>query len=124
MPHQGPPKWDGTYVDIDPIAGKFFPVVLGQPFVISINDSNDLFFTLYTTEEKLKETTGKILAKLDMPNKYTIGTVRETKDFIDAILEGGIRIMCDPIVVDDNHTKWSEIVKEGDQYKFLDPQRN
>ena len=83
MPHQGPPKWDGTYVDIDPIAGKFFPVVLGQPFVISINDSNDLFFTLYTTEEKLKETTGKILAKLDMPNKYTIGTVRETKDFID-----------------------------------------
>ena len=119
MPHHGPPKWDGTYVDIDPIAGKFFPVVLGQPFVISINDSNDLFFTLYTTEEKLKETTGKVLIKLGMPSEYTIGRVRKTKDFIDAILEGGIRIMCDPIVVDDNHTKWSEIVKEGDQYKFL-----
>lgn len=118
MPHEGPPRWNGKYVDLGPIVGKVFPVVLGQPFVITIDGSDDLFFTIYSNEEKLKETTEKILHKLGMPNEYGIGRIREN-EFIDAILEYKIRLMCDPVVVDDNHTKWSEIIKEGDQYKFL-----
>jgi hypothetical protein len=27
--------------------------------------------------------------------------------------------MHDPIVIDDNHTKWGEIIRDGDEYKFL-----
>jgi len=117
--HSGPPRWDGKYVKVGPIAGKVFPVVQGQPFVICIDDSNDLFFTIFSDEEKLKETTEKIIAKLGMPNEYGIGRIHQN-EFIDAILDSGIRIMCDPVVVDENHTKWSEIIHDGDEYKFVE----
>lgn len=116
--HTGPPTWDGKYVTVGPIAGKVFPVVLGQPFVICIDGSNDLFFMIFSNEEKLKETTEKIIAKLGMPNEYGVGRIRE-KEFIDAILDYGIRIMHDPVVIDDNHTKWGEIIRDGDEYKFI-----
>ena len=124
MPWQGKPKWDGEYKKFGPVVGKMFPTVKGEPFVIAIEGSNDMFFTLFSTEEKLKDTTGKFLKKLGLPeDAYTVGRVLQ-EDFVNALKGYGIRIMCDPVVIDDHHTKWVEIVQEGDVWKYVDAENN
>jgi len=124
MPHEGKPKWDGNYGKFGPVVGKIFPTVAGEPFVIAIEGSNDMFFTLFSTEDKLKDTTGKFLKKLGMPeDAYTIGRVLQ-EDFVDALKGYGIRIMCDPVVIDDHHTKWVEVVKKDDMWQYVDAESN
>ena len=130
MPWEGKPKWSGEYAKFGDVVGKLFPVVMNEPFLIAIEGCNDLFFMLFSTEEKLKETVEKFLAKLGQPDlPYSTGRVLQT-DMIDYLLELGrnspvkTRLMCDPVVIDDHHTKWIEIVKEGDVYKYVDSELN
>jgi len=120
MPWEGKPKWSGEYASFGPVEGKLFPTVLGEPFVIAIEGSNDMFFMLFSSEEKLRDTTNKFLKKLGMAeDSFTIGQVLND-DFIDALIGYKIRFMCDPVVVDDHHTKWVEIVRQGDIYKYVE----
>lgn len=120
MPWNGKPTWDGSYGNFGDVVGKLFPVVENQPFLIAIEGSNDLFFMLFSTQEKLDETLKKFLKKLNVPeNSYTTGRVLQT-DLIDALIEMKVRLMCDPVVIDDHHTKWFEIVRQGDIYKYVE----
>lgn len=126
MPWQGKPKWSGEYASFGPVDGKLFPVVNGEPFLIAIEGSNDLFFMLFSTEEKLHATTEKFIAKLTaggLPIPYDIGIVKDT-EMVDALIEMKVRMMCDPVVIDDHHTNWTEIVRQGDIYKYADPENN
>lgn len=124
MPWDGKPKWDGKYVEFGPIEGKLFPVIMGNiPFIIQIEGSNDYFFMIFSTEEKLRDTVDKFTLKLGNKTAYSVGKIK-TKKLVDLLIDEGIRIMCDPIVVDDNHTKWCELVRHGDVFKYVDPEVN
>ena len=119
MPWNGRPRWNGKYVkDFGEITEKIFPVLNGQPFVVSIEGTEDLFFMLFSDEEKLKETTLSMMTKLGLSGQLTHNVFKETS-FIDEILDMKIRIMCDPVIVDDHHTKWFELLHQDDMYKYI-----
>ena len=107
MPWSGEPK------------GKLFPVVNGQPFVLAIECSNYMFFMLFSTEEKLKDTTLKMMmTKLGLTGEVGYDEIKD-ENFVDEMMNLKIRMMCDPVVIDDHHTKWTEIVRQGDVYKYV-----
>lgn len=120
MPWQGEPQPNGDppAEGFKEVIGKLFPVVGAEPFVIAIEGSNDLYFMLFSDEEKLKATTEYFLKKLGMEVPYGHGRVT-SEEFIDAMIEMKIRIMCDPHVVDDHHTKWTELARQGDLGKYF-----
>lgn len=123
MPWEGKPLWDGEYVECRPIEGKMFPAVLGSPMIIQIEGCPDFFVMVFSTLEKLQATTDHFLKKLGMPVPYAIGKI-ESEEFLEYMMELKLRVMFDPIVIDDHHTKWGEIVKEQDRYKYVDPRAN
>ncbi len=43
---------------------------------------------------------------------------------LDIVRDKGIRLMIDPVVVNDHHTKWKEQVQEGDEWKYQDFESN
>jgi len=104
--------------------GKLFPVLGAEPFVIAIEGSEDMFFMLFSDEEKLRDTSTKFLKKLGAPeNLLSVGRVT-SEEFVQSMIGMGIRLMCDPVVIDNHHTKWAEIVRQGDIYKYVDAQNN
>jgi hypothetical protein len=105
-------------MNFGPLTGKLFPVVNSQPFVVQIEGTDDFFFMLFSDEELLKNTTEKMMRKLGMTGRYDIGRVTSEQLF-DAMRDMGIRLMADPQVVDDHHTQWKEIVKEGEEWKYM-----
>lgn len=124
MPWSGKPRLNGEKAEFGEVTGKLFPVVANQPFVIAIEGCEDIFFTLFSTKEKLEETIQKFLKKLDVPtDQLSIGRVLQS-EFVDNMFDLGVRLMCDPVVIDDHHTKWIEIIRKGDEYKYVDAESN
>jgi hypothetical protein len=124
MSWEGKPKWSGEYASFGEVTGKLFPVMGVEPFVIAIEGSDDVFFMLFSDEEKLRETSTKFLKKLgESENLLSVGRVT-SDEFVDSMISMGIRLMCDPVIIDDHHTKWVEIVRQGDVYKYVDAQTN
>jgi len=124
MSWEGKPKWNGEYASFGKVMGKLFPVMGVEPFLIAIEGSDDMFFMLFSDEEKLRETSTKFLKKLGVTeNLLSVGRVT-SDEFVDSMISMGIRLMCDPVVIDDHHTKWVEIVRQGDVYKYVDAETN
>lgn len=120
MPWKGKPQWSGRYAIVGDITGKLFPMMGDQPFVIEIEGSDDMFFMLFSDEKKLRDTSTKFFAKLGASETLlNIGRIKND-EMIEAMIDMGIRLMCDPVVIDEHHTSWLEIVKEGDVYKYVE----
>jgi hypothetical protein len=115
------PTWNGKS-RIVTLEGVLIPWLGLQPQLVQVDDCDDFFLPLFSTEEKLRE----FMVLLDdrmkrIATHYTIKEVTDGFEFLDSIFEHeGVRIMLDPILLDNNRTRWTEVIKRGDEFKFFD----
>ncbi len=120
----GRPRWNGKIADVD-LNECLIPFVQGQPFLVLLEDCDDWFLPIFTSPEMLGAVTMKIMVKTGLVDPATVNEVpfdikqiTDAGDFIDSVREGGVRIMLNPQIINDHHTKWLEVVKAGEEYKF------
>lgn len=124
MPWEGPPKVSSySAPKFGPLVGKLFPIVMGAPFVVLIEGSEQGYFTIFSSLDKLQDCIEKFLRKMGAPIEYTVAVLKN-EDLVNEVMRLGIRIMADPVVIDDHHTQWTEIVREGDLWKYIDSSSN
>ena len=118
----GNPKCIGKIVkpNLDEI---YYPCIdLRSPLVVFLEGCNDNFIPIFSNVEKLKD----YLKEIGLDNcGHLIGRVQKQNLYIlyEEIHKFG-RIMIDPVVINPHHTKWLEIIKKGDVWKYIDPQIN
>jgi len=90
------------------VTGCLSPFRDGQPCFIQMPGNPHFWVAVFTNKDKLEES----CADLGITD-YTIKQVTDGKDFIESIVEGGVRIMLDPYAVrSENKTRWTEIILE------------
>lgn len=119
--HIGPPKWNGVEKDFE-LKGCLFAYdeQLG-PILVLIENCNDFFCPIFSTEEKLRDHMKHIrnmglLQTLKKP--YKIKEINESQKFMESLCKAGVRIMHNPQIISDHHTKWNEIIYDGEQWKI------
>lgn len=79
----------------------------GQPVFFQMPDNPNFWVAVFTTKDKLEES----CADLGITD-YTIKQVTDGKDFVESIVENGVRIMLDPYAIrSENKTRWTEIAQ-------------
>lgn len=113
MKHIGKPKWNGVEKDVD-LQGCLIPCheTLG-PILMQIENCEDFFCPIFSTKEKLQDHMTYINI-----SSYKIKKVDDPKDFFDSLREHNVRVMHDPQVINEHHTKWNEVIYDGEQWKF------
>lgn len=48
----------------------------------------------------------------------------DPNEFLDSLREAGVRIMLNPQVISETHTKWKEVIRNGEQWKYVDAELN
>jgi len=90
------------------VTGCLSPFRNGQPCFIQMPNNPHFWVAVFSTKDKLEES----CADLGITD-YTIKQVTDERDFIESIVEGGVRIMLDPYAVrSENKTRWTEIILE------------
>jgi len=119
------PKWNGKSKTVK-LAGTLLPWLGVQPQLVQVDDCDDFFLPLFSTEEKLRAFMVLLDHRMNRAaTRYTIKEVTDGKDFVDSIFEGGVRVMLDPILLDNNRTRWTEIVRQGEElFGLFDAERN
>lgn len=109
------PRWTGKPPHDINIKGNLFPVSPGPfkvPLVVQIDGSEDYFLPIFSTEEKLHAHMAHLKRKMGEEMEYKIQQVDEPEAFCESVWGSGVRIMQDPIVITDNHTRWTEIMPD------------
>lgn len=91
------------------LTGFFVPFheKTNQPSLINMPGHTDVWVAVYSTVEKLEESSSYLGLK-----NYKIVPITDGVDFANSIFESGRRIMLDPFaLVSENKTRWTEIVK-------------
>ena len=122
----GPPEWNGKVVAVE-LLGTFIPMLdssvssIPAPLMLQIEGCKDFFLPVFSTEEKLHE----VIKQIHPGVPYEVITVDENLDSkLMTILEkikpptGRMRLMYDPEIINNHHTRWKEVIKEGDQWKY------
>ncbi len=117
----GKPKWNGEKVNVD-LKTFFLPIVHNEIFCMFIDGCDDAFVTTFSTEEKLHPVMDHLKTKIGFPS-YEVKQITNTEVFLTAVLKN-YRVMLDPQIINDNHTKWFEIIKEGNEIFYIDPEVN
>src|SRR4051812_745900 len=89
------------------ITGCFVPFYVDtkQPCLIRLPDNPNYWVPVYSTVDKLEEST----AQLNIKN-YSIKQITDGMDFAGSIFDAGVRIMLDPYVVtSEKKTRWTEV---------------
>ena len=118
------PKWNGKILDVD-LKGVLIPWhQFFGPILVLLDDCEDYFLPLFKTPENLHAHM-KHLFERGLPHtKYGIKQIDDPAEFMESLVEGGVRMMYEPEIINENHTKWKEIVKRSDMWKFADPEMN
>jgi hypothetical protein len=119
----GPPRANGVVHDLD--LDSFFLLFDGEePILVIIESTEDDFLPIFSTVEKVAAYL-RHLIHLGCPEEWVKGLFVRKVDkqscgtLLAAFLEHGVRVMVDPVVVSDNHTKWLEVVFEEGVPAFL-----
>lgn len=88
------------------ITGCLTPFRNGQPILIQLPENPNFWVAVFSTKYKMEES----CVDLGIEN-YAIKQITDGIDFIESIVEHGIRIMLDPYILrSENKTRWTEIV--------------
>jgi len=118
------PKFSGEEVSITLTEG-LVPFVHRAPFGWLIHGCDDSFVVIFSTEQLLRdfmnaESVRSLRVKELKTEGFTIVRI-PFRIFLNAARKGGARVMLDPVVVSDQHTRWKEPLScEGDKVKYLD----
>lgn len=116
------PKWNGKTADVV-LSSCLLPAVDGQPFLLQVEHCDDFFLPVFSSIEKLNTVMSHIKKKIGVLY-YTIKQITDGREFLESVRKGGVRIMFDPRIIDDHHTKWLEVIKEGEEWQLLDQESN
>lgn len=137
----GPPRWTGKKFEAFKIEGYLIPwsPVSEQPLLVQIHGCEDFFLPIFSDEDKLHAHMEYLHSKGMLPCPVTVDSLAPNvlqvlghrpykikqvdaggqTDFLESVFEAGVRIMVDPRIISDNHTKWTEVVFDGDEYKLM-----
>lgn len=123
--HSGPPTWDGQKRDLD-LTVAYCPSILGVPFTTLIEGTDDHFVMLFRTEEALRRHMGNPVMQRVLLASFGVAPlavirVEDINAFCTAIWQAGARIMLDPEIVSAHHTRWQEVVRDGDIIRYVTP---
>ena len=95
------------------LTGKFSPFekvsqFLDQPIYVEMPNINARWVVVYSKVEDLQE----FMCRSNIKD-YKIKLIEDGIEFSQSIFENGLRIMLDPRVIDNQKTKWTEVVSES-----------
>lgn len=77
-----------------------------QPWVLKMPNNPSCWIAIFSSVEKLEEA----CADLNIRD-YKIKQITDGRDFVESIIEQGVRIMLDPYAIrSENKTRWTEVV--------------
>ena len=119
MPHHGPPT--AEYLTDPPnLQGAYFAYNEAcGPVVILIEGTDDKFLPVFNSEAHLHRHMNHLEEKLNIKIAYKLMPVLNPEGFLESITQMGVRVMINPEVIDDHHTRWTEVVKSEDTWKYF-----
>ena len=105
------------------LKNALMPVVREELFCIQVEGSPDFFTLLFREEAHLRQVMAYLQKKIGFAT-YGVKVVTDPKEFMKSIIELGIRIMLDPQIINDHHTKWFEVIRDGDEIHFFNAEAN
>ena len=92
-----------------------------EPFYFQLKDCEDVFIPVFSTPEALREfmnsrDTMNFVKASGRSTNFSVKIVTNFTEFFDSIFEQGYRIMMNPVLVDENKTRWTEIRKPKDEF--------
>lgn len=124
MTWTGKPRWNGNVVDLDLNGCLFaFNENLG-PICVLLDYCDDYFIPVFKTKDNLERHICHLKSKGMSISSYQIKQIDDFVEFMDCMKEQNIRIMFEPVVINDNHTKWKEVIYKDEQWKFADGKLN
>ncbi len=123
MAWYGSPEWTGGVEEDLDLEGKLIPLVDGELFFVQIEGCEDYFLMIFPTMEKLDKIVPEFMKQLDIKLSYTAESL--TKEMVLGLdnlrKASGVRLMYDPEIINRHHTKWKEVIYNGEQWKFAAP---
>lgn len=119
-PWVGPPKWNGKQAKVC-LTGCLLPwhSIMG-PVLVQIDNCKDFFCPVFEKEDDLHQHMEHLFSRGLPRIVYGIKQVDDGEIFLESMQECNIRVMLEPQIINDDHTKWFEVVKDGEQWKFAD----
>ena len=124
MAWRGKPKWNGKEVKVDLENCLLVFVYNLFPFLLHLEYCKDRFLPIFSSEDMLRSFMREHGDKMIDNCPWSIKKIDGQKEFMDSVLDQGVRIMLDPNVINPHHTKWHEVVRDGEQWKFVDAENN
>ena len=89
------------------VSGYFSPFHHNdQPWLIQMPNNPSYWLAVFSSVEKLEESCADLGIR-----DYKIKQITDGRDFVESIIEQGVRIMLDPYAVrSENKTRWTEVV--------------
>jgi hypothetical protein len=92
-----------------------------EPFYFQLKDCEDVFVPVFSTPEALREfmtsrDTMNFIKAIGRSTNFSVKIVTDFGEFFDSIFEQGYRIMMNPVLVDENKTRWTEIRKPEKEF--------
>lgn len=90
------------------ITGCLTPFKNGQPSFIHLPNNSNFWVAIFTTKDKLEKSCVELGIK-----DFNIKEVSDGMDFVNSLIEVGVRIMLDPYIVEsEGKTFWTEVKLE------------
>jgi hypothetical protein len=87
-----------------------------EPFCFQLKDCEDVFIPVFSTPEALREfmtsrDTMNFIKASNRSTNFSVKIVTNFGEFFDSISEQELRIMMNPVLAEENKTRWTEIRK-------------
>ncbi len=115
------PKWTGKTIKSLSVEGFVLPWT-SQPVLLQFNGCEDYFLPIFSNVEKLHAAMTYLQGRNAVPKQeYTVKQVDPggQADFLESVFAGGVRVMVDVQFIDNNRTRYTEVVWEGDEFKLM-----
>lgn len=123
MTWQGKPRWNGKLADVN-ITGSLFAYSRMGPVLLVLENCDDLFIPLFSDDEALHHHMEYLFAHGLPRTDYRIKEIVDASEFLEGMREQNVRVMFNPQIVDEHHTRWKEVVYQGEEWKFVDAENN
>jgi hypothetical protein len=108
-----PPRWNGKKVRVN-LTGTLLPFVNDEPFCLQVEGCDDFFIQPFTTKERPRQVMARLERKIGFKG-HSIRVVTDPREVLLSVPDAGLRIMLDPHIVHDHHTKWLEVIRAEDE---------
>jgi hypothetical protein len=126
------PRWTGKKKEVR-LTGCLLPFINDNPFTLQVPGSTDHYVTVFSSPDRLNafmrlkpimEIVFDNYGYEAMMRGYCVKQISDGPEFLRSLRDGGAKAMLDPEIIGPDHTRWTEILFEGETIFRLDPERN